>query len=648
MASPRTTLIENLKMLLPKYLIDNGINIKKNFRCLNPNHNDQKPSMTYYSDTQTVYCHGCGAQYDIFDLFALQHMNAIMDKTTQRVMYQFKDAYNQLADYMHVNVGKFKANPEDALDNKIRDFNRTLIDVAKTRLDQTDYLDKRGIGKELAKKYGIGYVKNWANPTILIRDGKKLPFTPRIIIPTGDDSYLARDTRPTDSIPDSEKAYIKVKQGNAHIFNAHALYDDKKPIYVVEGEFDALSVLEVTDKASAVALGSTSNVNLFCQTVEKIAKEYHTKNIDYDPVFLIATDNDDAGRLAAKELKARLGSLNYDNYTVNITPNSKDPNEELVKNRTRFSKEVAARIKDPDDYLTTLLLKIKKHKEEPQYITTGISKVDELLDGGLYPQLYVLGAVSSVGKTTFSLQIADSIARHRPIFYFSLETSRDELTTKNLSRISYDLADESSGSPQTARAINNGSWMDNNLEYKLIMKAVQTYSNYYSSIHIIDGTLTRPTANDIYKQMKSYKRKHPTEKPVVFVDYLQILKPIDDKDTDKEKITKSIAKFKNITSELDMPVFVISSFNRASYQNPVSMQSYKESGEIEYYADVLMGLQYEAIHSGSYDFKIMKDAMNADPRKIELVILKNRNGKSNTSTSFNYYPEFNYFENTNN
>lgn len=647
MASPRTTLIENLKMLLPKYLIDNGINIKKNFRCLNPNHNDQKPSMTYYSDTQTVYCHGCGAQYDIFDLFALQHMNAIMDKTTQRVMYQFKDAYNQLADYMHVNVGKFKANPEDALKSKIRDFNRTLIDVAKTRLDQTDYLDKRGIGKELAKKYGIGYVKNWANPTILIRDGKKLPFTPRIIIPTGDDSYLARDTRPTDSIPDSEKAYIKVKQGNAHIFNAHALYDDKKPIYVVEGEFDALSVLEVTDKASAVALGSTSNVNLFCQTVEKIAKEYHTKNIDYDPVFLIATDNDDTGRLAAKELKARLGSLNYDNYTVNITPNSKDPNEELVKNRTRFSKEVAARIKDPDDYLTTLLLKIKKHKEEPQYITTGISKVDELLDGGLYPQLYVLGAVSSVGKTTFSLQIADSIARHRPIFYFSLETSRDELTTKNLSRISYDLADESSGSPQTARAINNGSWMDNNLEYKLIMKAVQTYSNYYSSIHIIDGTLTRPTANDIYKQMKSYKRKHPTEKPVVFVDYLQILKPIDDKDTDKEKITKSIAKFKNITSELDMPVFVISSFNRASYQNPVSMQSYKESGEIEYYADVLMGLQYEAIHSGSYDFKIMKDAMNADPRKIELVILKNRNGKSNTSTNFNYYPEFNYFENTN-
>lgn len=647
MASPRTTSIENLKMLLPKYLIDNGINIKKNFRCLNPNHNDQTPSMTYYSDTQTVYCHGCGAQYDIFDLFALQHMNAIMDKTTQRVMYQFKDAYNQLADYMHVNVGKFKANPEDVLKNKIRDFNRTLIDVAKTRLNQTDYLNKRGISQDLAKEYGIGYIKNWANPTILIRDGKKLPFTPRIIIPTGDSSYLARDTRPTDSIPDSEKAYIKVKQGNAHIFNAHALYDDKKPIYVVEGEFDALSVLEVTDKASAVALGSTSNVNLFCQTVVKIAKEYHQKNIDYDPVFLIATDNDNAGQLAAKELKARLGSLNYDNYAVNIAPNSKDPNEALVKNRTKFAREIAARIKDPDDYLTTLLLKIKKHKEEPQYITTGISKVDELLDGGLYPQLYVLGAVSSVGKTTFSLQIADSIARHRPIFYFSLETSRDELTTKNLSRISYDLADESSGNPQTARAINNGSWMDNNLEYKLIMKAVQTYSNYYSSIHIIDGTLTRPTANDIYKQMKSYKRKHPTEKPVVFVDYLQILKPIDDKDTDKEKITKSIAKFKNITSELDMPVFVISSFNRASYQNPVSMQSYKESGEIEYYADVLMGLQYEAIHSGSYDFKIMEDAMNADPRKIELVVLKNRNGKSNTSTVFNYYPEFNYFENTN-
>ena len=190
------------------------------------------------------------------------------------------------------------------------------------------------------------------------------------------------------------------------------------------------------------------------------------------------------------------------------------------------------------------------------------------------------------------MQIADRIAGRpngNPIFYFSFETSKDELTEKNLSRLSFELASKDSGNPQTARAINNGYWISHKPEYSLVMKAVSAYSNYYSRIHIIDATLDRLDANGIYKRMRAYKRKHPDDKPVVFVDYLQILKPIDDKDTDKEKVTRSIATFKSIASELEIPVVVISSFNRSSYQSPVAMQSFKESGEIEYYADTLLG-----------------------------------------------------------
>ena len=95
-------------------------------------------------------------------------------------------------------------------------------------------------------------------------------------------------------------------RSSSHLFNGRALYNDAKPIFVVEGEIDALSVMEVTDQAEAVALGSTSNVDLFCKDVRKIRKNKAAKNADYDPVFLIATDNDNAGRLAAKELEAQL------------------------------------------------------------------------------------------------------------------------------------------------------------------------------------------------------------------------------------------------------------------------------------------------------------------------------------------------------
>ena len=639
--------IDDLKALLPDYLTGKGIDYKKNFTCLNPGHDDKNPSMTYYADSQTVYCHGCNASFDIFDLFAIDHLNASVD-SSNRVKYPngFKEVYNKLADYMHVNVSKFKVKPEDAERNKINEFNHKVIEAASKQLDQTDYLQKRGISKELAKKFNIGFIPKWVNPTVAIKDGRELTPTPRIIIPTGDASYLARDTRPAEDIPDAEKNYIKIKQGGSHLFNGRALYNDAKPIFIVEGEIDALSVMEVTDQAQAVALGSTSNVDLFCKGVRKIRKNKAAKNADYDPVFLIATDNDNAGRLAAKELEAQLGGNGFETYTVNIARNSKDPNEELVKDRQKFTSEVTDRIKDPDDYLKNLLLRIQERKDKPQFIPTGFKNLDKLLDGGLYPQLYVLGAVSSVGKTTFSMQIADRIAgtQGNPIFYFSLETSKDELTEKNLSRLSFESSIKADkGKPQTARGINNGYWIDHKPEYDLVMDAVSVYSTYYSKIHIYDGTLERPTAQTIRDTMKTYKRKHPDDKPVVFVDYLQILKAINDKDTDKEKVTRSIAEFKKIASELEMPVVVISSFNRSSYQRAVAMESFKESGEIEYYADTLLGLQYRAIHEDTDDPDTMKSAMQSDPREIELVVLKNRNGQSNTSINFEYYPRFNDF-----
>ena len=99
---------DDLKALLPDYLTGKGIGLKKNFTCLNPNHADKNPSMTYYADSQTVYCHGCNASFDIFDLFAIDHLNASVD-SSNRVQYPngFKEVYNKLADYMHVNVSKF-------------------------------------------------------------------------------------------------------------------------------------------------------------------------------------------------------------------------------------------------------------------------------------------------------------------------------------------------------------------------------------------------------------------------------------------------------------------------------------------------------------------------------------------------------------
>lgn len=43
-------------------------------------------------------------------------------------------------------------------------------------------------------------------------------------------------------------------------------------------------------------------------------------------------------------------------------------------------------------------------------ISTGFAMLDEALDGGLYEGLYIVGAISSLGKTTLVTQIADQVA----------------------------------------------------------------------------------------------------------------------------------------------------------------------------------------------------------------------------------------------
>ena len=80
--------------------------------------------------------------------------------------------------------------------------------------------------------------------------------------------------------------------------------------------------------------------------------------------------------------------------------------------------------------------------------------------------------------------------------------------------------------------------------------------------------------------------------------------------------------------------------NRQSYDEPISMKAFKASGAVEYSSDVLIGLQLKGV--GLKNFNVDK-AKQEDPRQVELVILKNRNGKSGDTITYNYYPAFNYF-----
>ena len=349
-------------------------------------------------------------------------------------------------------------------------------------------------------------------------------------------------------------------------------------------------------------------------------------------------------------------TASYKHYEVkgqadNNSKNARDNTNQEAENeaREKFEHEAVAY------YLKDFMQAVAKNQAR-QGIATGFENLDKILDGGLYPGLYVIGANSSLGKTTFILQIADNIAQSgQGVLIFSLEMARNELIAKTLSRLSLIKSLDSYKSAVYARTTRNillGRFY-NEHDRKIINQSIQEYSQWGQNIHITEG-IGNVGLKHITKKVKEWIN-FKGRPPVVVIDYLQILAPYSEKMTDKQNVDRNITELKRLSRDFNIPVLGISSFNRENYSAPVSMASFKESGAIEYSSDVLIGIQYKGYdyQEGEPDsarikrIRGIKEAMEQAKRDLssqdmQVKILKNRNG-INGSLLFDFYPAFNYF-----
>ena len=137
--------------------------------------------------------------------------------------------------------------------------------------------------------------------------------------------------------------------------------------------------------------------------------------------------------------------------------------------------------------------------------------------------------------------------------------------------------------------------------------------------------------------------------PILIVDYLQKLTCLKDYTDDKRNVDFNISELKRISREFDIPVIVISSINRGNYKKQIGFEGFKASGDIEYTADVVIGLQYSFMadignKQENQIQEMYQEAKAKYPREVQTVILKNRNGSIGEYTNFIYEPKYNYFK----
>ena len=508
---------------------------------------------------------------------------------------------------------------------------RAYYEVCKSKLleskDAISYLLERGISKEVAISHNIGFDPN-SDPAC---SGYK---SPRLIIPTSDFHYIGRSI---DNRIDKRFAKLNVKGAKSGVFNLDVLYEGHDVIFITEGVFDALSVIELGYES--IALNSTNNVDL-------LLRELELKKTD--SFLIISLDNDEPGKNSSILLRNGLNHLNINNIIENISGKFKDPNEALISDRESFKINLEnAKLRassKPDNVKSYIDLLMQKEIDELLYVKdrkTGFSSLDAL-SGGLYSGLYIVAATSSLGKTTFVHQIADNLSMNgNDVLFFSMEQTRLELVSKSIARI---IAQNDFDSNITSLSIRRGFMNDK------VLKSMKIYNDLVSDrLSIIEGNFDLDVSY-IGNYIRRYVKNNNCN-PIVIVDYLQILKSSDRFSSSKEIVDRNLSELKRISIENDLTLLVISSVNRTNYLTPIDFESLKESGRIEYTSDVIWGLQLQCLNESLFsEANRIKDkrerirvAKSSNPRKIELICLKNRYGISNYQCYFDYYPKNDLF-----
>lgn len=517
------------------------------------------------------------------------------------------------------------------------------IEECHARIGQTDYPQRRGFTKKIIERFRLGYEPNFRTKEKLEDGTERFVTWKALIIPNGPSRYTARNTD-----INATKANRYRFRGHNVPYNFQALEQTEKPVFIVEGELDALSVIEAGGEA--IAIGTDATLLLDRLNKDKVKKP-----------LLLALDKDKPGQEAEAELRAGLEKKGIPFLQADIAGEYKDANEAYMKDTPAFVMAVYAaqqEIKTAEELaleaeqaaymkinaaanLEAFFAEVSQGKKP---YSTGFKLLDKELGGGIFEGLTIVGAVTSAGKTTLTMQIADYMAQAgHDVLIFSLETGMNELIARSISRetllecFEQRLPDTDA---LTTRAILNGEQG----RQGILEAASKAYEKYAGNLYIFQSLGKIGT-----KRIREETQRHKDitgRTPIVVIDYLQLLGQNEAKYSTgaKDIMDAAVTELKCLAVDYKTPVILISSFNRDNYKADANFASFKESGGIEYSADLLLGLQYEGAGKEGFNQEKLEQLAEAKPRKMELKIMKNRNGEWGQRILFDYYAVANYFQ----
>jgi replicative DNA helicase len=261
-------------------------------------------------------------------------------------------------------------------------------------------------------------------------------------------------------------------------------------------------------------------------------------------------------------------------------------------------------------------------------VATGFTDLDEMTSGFQPADLIIVAARPSMGKTAFTLNIAQhaAIETNVPVAFFSLEMSKESLVQRMLT----------SEARIDAQRLRKGLLRDD--DFPRLARAAGILSS--APVWIDD------TPGITLLEMRSKTRRLMADSGIgmVIVDYLQLMQGPANSESRQQEVSQISRGLKALAKELNVPVVALSQLSRAPEQRTgdnkrPQLSDLRESGAIEQDADLIMFLYRQEFYDGPTD----KDG-NSLEGKAEVIVGKQRNGPIGSVNLF-FQKQFTRFEN---
>ena len=269
-----------------------------------------------------------------------------------------------------------------------------------------------------------------------------------------------------------------------------------------------------------------------------------------------------------------------------------------TKNRGDFA-SVGAVVEVTLDKIT----KLYENKAGLTGLPTGFRDLDRMTSGLQPSDLILVAARPSMGKTAFTLNIAQNVGvrQHKTVAFFSLEMSQEQLVQRLLCQIAH----IDSQKLRTGQLNSDEEWT----------RLTDACDKLYESPIYIDDTPGISVA-EMRSKARRLKSEHGLD--LIIVDYLQLLQGRN-AESRQQEISEISRSLKALARELKVPLIALSQLSRSveSRQDKRPMLSdLRESGALEQDADIVSFLYREDYY----------DKETENQHITEVILAKHRNG----------------------